>query len=297
MNFDRARVESSAVALADGRRRLARTPATPTHDWSPAQQEMLAAVATPPEDIAGVIERLKVVQKILDSLPPNPGANRVAAFNTLYLTITQEVADSLRGPEVTDPNWLETLDVEFARLYFQALAAWGVADANPADAWEVLFRRAHDESVTPMDAAVLGVNAHINHDLALAVVATWKRLGFPGDGPQHPDYLIVNRIFYQQIPLLRRRFATAWQLEIDRCVGDLDDWSQRILVRTTRALAWEQAEVLWSLQDDPKDLARALVVLDRASACAGETLLTGTSLLKALWLTATAWARRLFRRS
>ncbi|MFI1996084.1 DUF5995 family protein [Actinoplanes sp. NPDC020271] len=296
MNFDRARAQSSAVALADGRQRLARAVTAAAHDWAPAQREMLAMVATPPEDIAGVIERIGNVQEILDSLPPSPGNNRVAAFNTLYLTITEQVADSLTGPDVTDPHWLETLDVEFARLYFKALGTWGVTGANPAGAWEVLFRRAHDDTVTAMDAAVLGVNAHINHDLALAVVATWERLGYPGDGPQHPDYLLVNKIFYQQIPLLRRRFATAWQLEIDRCVGDLDDWSQRILVRTTRAMAWEQAEVLWRLRDDPEDLARALLVLDRASACAGETLLTGTTLLKAVWLTAAAWFRRLVKR-
>jgi hypothetical protein len=297
VNFDRVRAESSAVRLAEGRERLARAVTAAAHDWSPAQQEMLATVATPPGDIAGVIERLKAVQKILDSLPPGPGVNRVAAFNTLYLTITEQVAGSLDGPDVTDPAWLETLDVEFARLYFEALGAWGVTGADPADAWEVLFRRAHDGSVTLMDAAVLGVNAHINHDLALAVVATWQRHGYPGDGPQHPDYLLVNKIFYQQIPPLRRRFATAWQLEIDRCVGGLDDWSQRILVRTTRAMAWEQAEILWRLRDDPADLARALLVLDRASACAGETLLTGTTLLKAVWLTLTVWTNRLFRRS
>nr|WP_145830922.1 DUF5995 family protein [Actinoplanes teichomyceticus] len=293
MNFDRERVRSSAELLAQGRQRLARATAATVRDWSPAQQEMLTAVEDPPEDIVGVIDRLKAVQKILDTLPPSPGANRVAAFNTLYLTITEQVAESLRGPGCTDPQWLETLDVEFARLYFRALGSWGVSGANPADAWEVLFRRAHDESMTVMDAAVLGVNAHINHDLALALVATWKRLGYPGDGPQHPDYLLVNRIFYRQIPLLRRRFATAWQLQIDRCVGGLDDWSQRILVRTTRAMAWEQAETLWRLRDDEDDLAHARLVLDRASACAGETLLSGTTLLKAIWLTATAWARRL----
>ncbi|GIE64333.1 DUF5995 family protein [Actinoplanes palleronii] len=296
MTFDRVRAESSAELLAQGRKRLARAVATTAHDWSPAQQEMLTAVENAPDDIAGVIERLRVVQKILDSLPPSPGTNRVAAFNTLYLTITEKVADSLTTPECTDPEWLETLDVEFARLYFRALGDWGVSGRNPADAWEVLFRRAHDDSMTVMDAAVLGVNAHINHDLALAVIATWERLGFPGDGPQHPDYLLVNRIFYQQIPILRRRFATAWQLEIDRCVGDLDDWSQSILVRATRALAWEQAEILWRLRDDPEDLAQALLVLDRVSACAGETLLNGTSLLRVVWLTLTAWFRGLRRR-
>lgn len=296
VNFDRERVESSAAALAEGRQRIALAVASVASDWSPVQEEMLALVEEQPEDIIGVIERLKAVQKILDLLPPSPGKNRVAAFNTLYLTITEQVADSLRSADCVDPEWLEVLDVEFARLYFKALGAWGVPGKNPADAWEVLFRRAYDDKVTVMDAAVLGVNAHINHDLALALLATWDRLGYPGEGPQHPDYLLVNKIFYQQIPLLRRRFATAWQLQIDRCVGDLDDWSQRILVRTTRAMAWEQAEALWELREDPKDYAHALRIMDRASACAGEALLRGTSLLQVLWLTARAWTSRLWRR-
>ncbi|WP_152628801.1 DUF5995 family protein [Actinoplanes utahensis] len=263
---------------------------------APAHREMEAALRDPPEDIAGVVARLKLLQTILDSLPPTPGNNRIAAFNALYLTITEQVEAHLQSPAVTDPKWLEVLDVEFARLYFTALAAWGGVDTDTPDAWEVLFRRAHDGDVSPLEASILGVNAHINHDLSLALIATWKRLGHPGDGPQHPDYLVVNKIFYQQIPPLRRRFATAWQMQIDRCVGGLDDWSQSILVYTTRALAWERAERLWELQHDEDDYARACTVMDRAAAIAGETVLTGGGLLRMLWLTATGWVRGVVRR-
>ncbi|MBG0564711.1 DUF5995 family protein [Actinoplanes aureus] len=295
MGFERARVESSAERLRDGRRRL-NGRGTVVRGWEPAHLEMAEALREPPEDIAGVIARLKVLQQILDTLPPSPGNNRVAAFNSLYLTITEQVADHLRGPDVTDARWLEVLDVEFARLYFTALASWARPDGDTPDAWEVLFCRAHDGEVTALEAAVLGVNAHINHDLALALVATWRRLGYPGDGPQHPDYLVVNKIFYKHIPPLRRRFATAWQMQIDRCVGDLDDWTQRVLVRTTRAMAWEQAERLWELQDDKDDLARAHTVMDRVAAIAGETLLTGVGIVRVLWLTATAAVTRTWRR-
>ncbi|MEU4426671.1 DUF5995 family protein [Actinoplanes sp. NPDC024001] len=294
MDFDRTRVDSSAQRLRAGRRRVSGAVAA-TRGWEPAQREMSAALLDPPEDIAGVVTRLKELQRILDGLPPSPGNNRVAAFNSLYLTITEQVAAHLTGPDVTDARWLEVLDVEFARLYFTALASWAAPDGDTPDAWEVLFRRAHDGEVSALEAAVLGVNAHINHDLALALVATWQRLGYPGDGPQHPDYLIVNKIFYRHIPPLRRRFATAWQMQIDRCVGDLDDWTQRVLVRTTRAWAWEQAERLWELQDDKDDLARARTVMDRAAAIAGETLLTGAGIVRVLWLTVVGKVTMLWR--
>jgi hypothetical protein len=296
VDFDRALAESSAERLRDCRRGL-NGEGSVVRGWEPAHQEMAAALQTPPEDIAGVVARLKQLQVILDSLPPSPGNNRVAAFNSLYTTITEQVAEHLRGPDVTDARWLEVLDVEFARLYFTALGSWGGLSPDTPDAWEVLFRRAQDGEVTALEAAVLGVNAHINHDLALALVATWKRLGYPGDGPQHPDYLVVNKIFYKHIPPLRRRFATAWQMEIDRCVGELDDWSQRVLVRTTRALAWEQAERLWELREDEEDLARACTVMDRVAAMAGETLLTGVGIVKVLWLTVTAAATSLWRKT
>jgi hypothetical protein len=285
-DFNGIRAEASAAQLREARRRVTRSGQTAiTRGWQPAQQEMADAIQDPPTTIVGVLARLDTVQQILDGLPPSAGTNRVAAFNKLYRHITQQVADLLPTPQVVDRTWLEVLDVEFARLYFRALELWNDDDPETPDAWEVLFIRAQDERVDLMSAAALGVNAHINHDLALALIATWQRLGFPGDGRQHHDYLLINKIFFKEIPVLRRRFATAWQLEIDRSVGGLDDWSQRVLVQTTRAMAWEQAELLWALRDDPENLARARRVLDRASAIAGETLLIGNNALRILWLT------------
>ncbi|MEU4692350.1 DUF5995 family protein [Actinoplanes sp. NPDC023714] len=293
MNFDREKVEASADRLRECRKRIQKDVEV-INGWTPSEQAMADACRVPPEDIAGVVARLKVLQEILDEMPPSPRAHRVAAFNSLYLTITQRVERHLQGKDVVDKNWLEVLDVEFARLYFRALSTWGVPDVDTPDAWEVLFRRAQDQRMSTLEAAVLGVNAHINRDLSLALIATWKRLGYTGDGPQHPDYLLVNKIFYEEIPPLRRRFANAWQMEIDRCVGELDDWSQRVLVRTTRARAWEQAERLWELQDDKEDFDRAVLVQDRIAAVAGETLLHGASIVRVLWLTMRAAAANLW---
>ena len=121
---------------------------------------------------------------------------------------------------------------------------------------------------------MLGVNAHINFDLALALIATWERLGPPGEHI-HPDYLLINKIFYAEIPTLRRRYATPWQLDIDTLCGDLDDWSQRVLVLSTRALAWEQAVRIWPLRMNHNDFAQAQQLMDRATAYLGESLIIG----------------------
>jgi len=277
VTFDRDDAQRSAGVLRDERLQL--TPAVPRgRGWAPAHIEVADLCGAECPDISTVLKHLTTAQQIFDRLPP-PAENRVAAFNSLYFTITDRVAQALRTADVRNKDFLELLDVEFAKRYFSALRLWGDDDAATPDAWEVLFRRAQDDRVTPLAAAMLGVNAHINHDLALALVSTWEQLGPPDPDEIHPDYLLVNKIFFEEIPGLRRRYSTPFQLKIDRLVGNLDDWSQRVLVSVTRARAWEQAERLWALRDDREDLDRALLVMDRASAYVGELLLVGDDLV------------------
>ena len=287
--FDRQDVKASAERVRLERQRLQRPAAASRltgRGWQAVRCEMVAAVAGNPTDVAGVLAQLTAVQDALDRMPGIKGGNRVAAFNRLYFRITSRVFDVLQTPEVVDPRFLELLDVEFAKLYFEALRSWGEGHSSTPDAWEVLFRRAQDRRLTRLAAAVLGVNAHVNHDLALALIETWEQLGPPGDGPPHHDYLVINKIFFEEIPFLRRRFSTAWQLKIDRFVGELDDWSQELLVETTRAMAWEQGRRLWALRHDGdgvQDFVEARAAMDRAASLVGEALVVTDNVLLMLW--------------
>jgi hypothetical protein len=281
MSFDRARARGSAETLRDKRLLLSDLEIPAGRGWNPLQAKVTEVLETKPGTIGEVIRMLEAVQGILTELPPGPERNRVSAFNTLYLTITRRIAGSLR--ECNEPAFLELLDIEFAKRYFSAIDLWNADDEDTPDVWEVLFKRASDERMTRLTAAMLGVNAHINHDLALALIGTWCETGAPepGDNYIHPDYLLVNDIFHEEIPLLRRSFSTDWQLELDAFVGGLDDWSQRILVTVTRARAWDQGRRLWSLREDQDDFEAARRTMDRAAslvaewAIAGDRLITG----------------------
>jgi hypothetical protein len=292
--FDRSRAHESAELLRTVRLELrSRRVAVPGRGWAPVQEAMAEALRDQPTDIAGVLARLKAVQAMLDQLPPTPALNRVAAFNSLYYTITDRVGRALTGPGVTDPAFLEMLDVEFAKRYLNALRLWGEDDEATPDSWEVLFRRGQDNRLSRLAGAMLGVNAHINFDLALALIATWRELGPPTGGVVHPDYLLINQIFYEEIPGLRRRYSTSWQLRLDALSGQLDDWSQRVLVASTRALAWEQAERIWPLCDDAEDYARAQLVMDRAAAYVGESLIVGDGFVARVGVVVTTVGRTL----
>jgi hypothetical protein len=281
VTFDRARAHGSAEKLRDKRLELSTLSIPPGRGWEPEREAMGAILHDPPIGIAGVIAKLRDVQSILDDLPPSRANNRVAAFNDLYLTITQRVDDELTTG-ATQPEFLELLDVEFAKRYFDALRLWNDDDSDTPDVWEVLFKRARDEEMSQLVAAMLGVNAHINHDLSLALVATWAEFGAPDDDRVHPDYLLVNEIFYEEIPPLRRSYSTAWQLALDGFVGDLDDWSQRILVTVTRARAWDQARTLWTVRNDADDFEQARLTMDRMASVLAEGVIVGDRLVNGI---------------
>jgi uncharacterized protein DUF5995 len=272
VTFDRQLARGSAEQLREKRRQLSTLEVPFGRGWEPAQEAVAGIVCDHPAGIGAVIAKLGALQSVLDDLPPCRAGNRVAAFNELYLTITRRVDGALLT-DASDPEFLELLDVEFAKRYFDALDRWNRDDEDTPDVWEVLFKRARDMRMSRLAAATLGVNAHINHDLALALVATWNGLGAPEDDVIHHDYLLVNQIFYDEIPLLRQGYSTEWQMEIDHLVGPLDDWSQRMLVTVTRAHAWDQALRLWAVREDEGDFEQACRTMDRAASLIGEWLL------------------------
>ncbi|WP_250008442.1 DUF5995 family protein [Actinoplanes sp. M2I2] len=274
--FDRSLARDSAELLRVKRLELSTLAIPPGRGWSPLHEKVAEALLEHPGGIGDVVSTLVRVQDILDELPPSRAANRVSAFNQLYLKITRRV-DTALVTGVNSPDFLELLDVEFAKRYFDALGRWNDDDEDTPDVWEVLFKRAGDIRMSRLTAAMLGVNAHINHDLALALIGTWNELGAPEPGDEliHPDYLLVNEIFYQEIPPLRRGFSTRWQLELDEFVGPLDDWSQRMLVTVTRARAWDQARRLWLLRHDTDDFEQARRSMDRAASLLAEWAIVG----------------------
>jgi Family of unknown function (DUF5995) len=274
ISFDRKLVRDSAERMREKRQQLSTMPVPFGRGWEPMQEAMAEALRDPPTRIGDVIAKQVRIQTIMNELPPSPENNRVAAFNELYLRITRRVDGALRT-DAKSPEFLEMLDVEFAKRYFDALDLWNRNDEDTPDVWEVLFKRAGDTAMTRLVAAMLGVNAHINHDLALALIATWAELGPPQDDTIYPDYLLLNKIFHDEIPPLRRGFSDEWQMEIDRLVGPLDDWSECALVIVTRAHAWEQARRLWQLRDDRDDFEQARRAMDRAASLLGEWLIFG----------------------
>ncbi|HLL65390.1 MAG TPA: DUF5995 family protein [Micromonosporaceae bacterium] len=243
--------------------------------WGDSQRAMTDVLADTPVDVEGVVRVLGRLQVLLQQVNPADPDNPIADFNYLYLTITEDILERLRAGAFADPEFLTLLDVEFARRYFDALRMWGARSPDTPQAWQVLFRRLLDADVRPLPAAAAGVNAHIGYDLPFALIETWHKLGStPHHSDQHADYLLINDVFFDNIPELRRGCLNAWQLILDRLNGEIDDWYEERILEFARNLAWRDAERIWAYRNDAEAVESARVVLDRHAAFVGWALLS-----------------------
>ncbi|MFI8964462.1 DUF5995 family protein [Streptomyces sp. NPDC053493] len=197
-------------------------------------------------------------------------ADGVAVFNRVYLTVTEEIGHAIEAGTFTDRQAAATLDVRFAQRYLAVVDA--VAAGGPAPAcWRPLFRYRRHPGVRPLQFALAGINAHIGHDLALAVVDTCRTLDCaPTDLEDEFDrvgdvlVLLEERIREELMP-------GPDLLEVaDPLTHLLGCWS----LDRARDGAWLAARSLWQLRRLP-DLAEEFTErLDRSVGLVGRMLLT-----------------------
>jgi Family of unknown function (DUF5995) len=222
--------------------------------------------------VADVIARMEA---ILEPLPRDDG---VACFTRLYLAVTRDVEARLADIAFADPEFLATLDVRFADLFFSAVDA---AESNGGEvprAWAPLFAARAQKKIAPLQFALAGMNAHINRDLPVAVVDTClqRRVEPAEDSPQHADYLSVNALLANVEAQEREHYLSGWLRRVDRFVHRvhrLDDVVAMWNVERARYAAWINAEALWALRDDHELSAHYLATLDSTVGFAGRGLL------------------------
>src|SRR5262252_8251736 len=141
---------------------------------------MPAGSPFPHGPVASVAEAIARMEAIDAATPADDG---LACFNRMYLAVTQTVNSELSQGFFADPGFMTTLDVVFANLYFAAADAVSEPATVPL-AWRPLIEQRATAGIEPIQFALAGMNAHINHDLPMAVVTTCAKLGTePAAGP------------------------------------------------------------------------------------------------------------------
>lgn len=202
------------------------------------------AAATSIDD---VLVRMDEIDAVL------PATDGVATFNRMYRQVTRLVRDAALSDRFVAGDFIDRLDVQFANLFFEAYAADLASEPVP-DAWAPLFEARQRPGTHPIQFALAGMNAHISHDLPVAVVGTCRERGVApaDDTPEHADFSATNAVLEDASEEIKGWFSTGIVAHLDRMGGKVDDGFAMFGIASSRAAAWQSSEVLWDITDNPR---------------------------------------------
>jgi hypothetical protein len=234
----------------------------------PYDPVLAAAVQRPAATVADVV---RIMQTIDATCVDGDG---LKWFNWLYLQVTAAVEARISSGGFGDPAWLSALDVQFAALYFSALGAY-LSGASCPGCWQTLFVCRERSRIARIQFALAGINAHINHDLPQALVATdTARNVSPRHGiAQYDDYTALNSTFDSLIEAAKKTLHVRLLGDPLPVVSHLQDTIAGWNVRAAREHAWTNSELMWKLRDVPQFTAGFMDTLDGLTTVAGKAIL------------------------
>lgn len=233
-----------------------------------ADRKLLQIVSAPrPAAIEHVIERMQAIDAAL------AGDDGLKWFNWLYLLVTTTVRNQKPPGGWKHEQWLMRLDVVFANLYLDAIAADVAGKGAAPKSWRVLFEARHLPLIERIQFALSGMNAHINRDLSLAVLQTNSEFGVdPGkNSREYADFQYVNNLLGALIPEALNTLATGIVGELVQGTGKIGRLLALWNVRVARDLAWDFSDHLNNLHGPTRQFA--LSTQDQLTGAIGRSLL------------------------
>ncbi|HEU4422709.1 MAG TPA: DUF5995 family protein, partial [Pilimelia sp.] len=168
--------------------------------------------------------------------------DRVGYFAALYRQVTVEVRDAIHAGLFDDGARMDRFDTVFGDRYFAAYESWRRDRTGPR-CWREAFGHLDNRDTIIVQHLVLGVNAHINLDLAIAAADTC-----PGEAIHglRRDFMLINDILSRVLLLVQDAVGDVspyiWLL--DRFGGRADERILDFSIRRSRQEAWQNAVLL-----------------------------------------------------
>ncbi len=179
-------------------------------------------------------------------------------FLRCYAFMTGNMLHAVETSRFEDCSWVNRLLHLFADYYFIALEQYETDAATSPAVW----RHAHDSTLNRrrnvLQNLLLGINAHINYDLALALrdmlAPEWTHLTETQRQSRYRDHRLVNTIIAETIDIVQdevvEKSAPGMDV-IDKIMGRLDERLLSGLITRWRENVWNDGLSLL-LADDPE---------------------------------------------
>ncbi len=191
-------------------------------------------------------------------------------FLGTYLRTTRAVRAALVDDVFEDRAWVGDWVVDFAGRYLAALEAHRIDPASAPRPWQRAFGA--DPRLRPEGHVLLGMNAHINFDLPLSLIAMIPAEDFADAeclGLRHRDHeridgILASRVSAEDVALAH---AGGRRTPLDRVLTPLNHRASRLFLRESRRKVWANTEALQRARlRGPADFAVCRADLEAASA-------------------------------
>lgn len=173
-----------------------------------------------------------------------------AAFLRCYSMMSQNMVSAIDDGAFNDPEWMRRLIDHFAWYYFQALEKYDREKPSAPPVWSLAHDTACQGTCSILQKLLLGINAHINYDLVLALTdlmdEEWKKHTPALRNSRFEDYCKVNEIISQTVDSVQDLVLETHSPEmelLDVAMGRVDEWLISRLIRSWRDEVWEQAAI------------------------------------------------------
>ena len=235
-------------------------------------QDLVDLVADPYESLSGARDRLERLKELL-----RRRNDRRAVFLTIYTAMTRAVQQSIGRGRFADPEWMRTYTLTFANYYRDAFLAFEERRTQAVpEPWRIAFGTAVAGDALVAQDAFLGINAHINYDLALTI----RDVGIdPHRERKRDDHRAINEILAELVDAQQEALADLYAPgidDIDTALGRFDETVSLFTLAEAREQAWRVGVVLVDFHVRPVESYARWVL--RTTATGGAVFILGPTL-------------------
>lgn len=214
--------------------------------------ELLALVEEPFSEVGEAHQRLEALHSAFEARN-----DRRVVFLSIYTEMTGAVAERIEEKRFHDPAWVGEYLVAFANLYRKAVRDYETGDlSSVSDPWQLAFDAAENGDSLVLQDAFLGVNAHINYDLAFAVDEAGVRPDRQRKYDDHSRIIDVISTVIDDAQNLLVEYGADGMATVDESLGQLDEHLMVLTIDECRDSAWRTAVALNSSSRMRRRLAR-----------------------------------------
>jgi hypothetical protein len=172
-------------------------------------------------------------------------------FLQCYTMMSQNMFCAIEERHFSDPLWVSTLLVRFSDYYFEALDLYQSNHPKVPLVW----KQAHDAAKKPdthvLQNLLLGVNAHINYDLPLALYDCmeheWLNSPLNKKRIRKHDHDLVNQVISSSIDEVQDSIIKPMSpslAALDLLMGRMDEWMLSKMIISWRTGVWKVSQLL-----------------------------------------------------